>query len=207
VWAYLLAVLATGAFADRYTLPAVGGMGILLALAVRRAAEGRTWPGVALAALTLVGAGEAQLWQEREDVERFIPPAQMIRPLVEDAPEPIPIVVCNPDHYLQLMYYAPRAVTDRLLYLEGGQNTAELVLKRLRRYAPLRVESVTRFSLLHAAGTRFYLYGRSDDWLATYLVVRGADMRVVYLDVRRMLAVVDLPPLDANLIELYRQAR
>lgn len=191
VLAFLLAVAATGAYADRYVLPAVAGLAVLASCASAAVANRSARIGWTLALAGLAGAVASRAASHVKDQERFAPVAGLIRPLGL-ATEPGPIVVCNPDLFLQLNYYAPRGLTERLLYLEAGQNTAEDVLRRLKRHAPLRVEKLESFLDGRPPGSTLYLYGRADDWLANTMPMVSRHMDVRYDDVNRMLSLVTL---------------
>lgn len=201
ILAFALATGVTGALAERYALPAAAGLAIAPALAAFRAARGSPRVGGFLVAITLLGAVTARGWFNHRYLERFIPPSQMIKPLA-DAPDPAPpIAVSNGDLYLQLLYYAPESVAGRFLYLEAGQNTYEMVLSRMRRWAPMRVENLYTFLASAPPGTEFYIYGWPGDWLPSVLTVlptiprvtrRLERMEVLYMDFRRMLLRVRL---------------
>lgn len=197
---FLLALTVTRAYVDRYTLPAVAGLAIVAALSADRLAGGSRRIGTLLATVALVGAITARLTGLVRDLERFIPPEQMIQPLAL-ATERGPIVVGNPDLYLQLTYYAPRHVTDRLIYLEAQQNTAEEILKRLERWAPLRVRRFPDYLRTLPADAPVYLYGRSDDWLANTMPMIADRMEVLYDDVRRILFRITLDPVRLRNIQ------
>jgi hypothetical protein len=125
------------------------------------------------------------------DPERFVSPRELLAPL-SLATEPAPIIVSDSRLYLQLAYYAPRSVADRLVYLEDEQNTAERILIRLERWAPLRIEHYPDYLRTRPRGSIVYLYGRADDWLANTMPMISERMEVRYLDVRRMVARVTL---------------
>jgi hypothetical protein len=191
----LLALVATGAYLDRYVLPTVAGFAILIPVAVHRITRGRRGPGEFLCVLTLLGAVAAQYGDWSDDTERFLPPNQLLNPLRLAQPPSTPIVVSNADMYLQLTYYAPRALTARLLYLEdlrARPNTAEQILIRLRHFAPLRVAPFRQQLAEWPPGQVIYLYGRSNDWLADIMPMMSQTMEVRYLDLRWMVSRVTL---------------
>lgn len=191
--AFTVAALVTNAFSERYLLPTSIGAGVLLAFTAHRLADARPVVARALAGLLLVGALLTQLWHVRDLSARFEPPGLLIAPLRWADVDHLPIVVSQPDLYLQLAYYAPRSLSSRFLYVGDEVNTAELILDRLRLLAPLRVE---RFGEFWAArrGTRFVISGHSTDWLLPTLVGRGARVQINFVNDHSLcLTTVQMP--------------
>ncbi|HEX6080707.1 MAG TPA: glycosyltransferase family 39 protein [Methylomirabilota bacterium] len=202
VVAVALGKLATGAFTDRYALPAVIGVALLVPWGAYHLLDRRATIGLLLAALLggwfalMVGALPVlelrRAWAERDAPYRF---------LATGAPGDLPVVVQSPHTFFQMTYYAPPALAARLLYLADpaaarryiDTDTVDLGLLEFRRWIPIHVEPYRPYLAAHH---RFLLY---DDrgaygWLSKALVADGARFDVAALDGGRTLFLVDVGP-------------
>jgi hypothetical protein len=162
--------LVTGAYTDRYVLPAVLGPAMLIPLALHRLAGG---PKVAIAAAVVVAAWSAvvfQYWQRdvSGDLDRQ---RQLIAFLErETSPGGPPVAVGHHHDYLELAHYAPPSLAARLIRLASpelarryrGTGSSEDGLLVLGKFAPLHVvryEAQPRTFLLLLT-----VRGREKDW-------------------------------------------
>ena len=203
--ATVLAKLVTGAFTNRYALPAILGVALLVPWGADHLLDRRATMGALLAALLggwfalMVGIFPVlelrRASADHDGVYRFLATA---------APGDLPVVVQSPHTFFQMTYYAPPAVASRLLYLADPQaarryvdtDTVELGLLEFGRWTPIHVEAYQPYL---AARRRFFLY---DDraaygWLSKALVADGARFAVVALDGGTTLLLVDAGPLPA----------
>lgn len=181
----LLAKVATGAFTERYALPAVIGLSILFAWAGHRATQGRALTGVALA---LILCGWFVLKVPR-DLERFAAASaaqgETYDFLRARAEQGLPIAISDPHLFIRLAYYAPPDLAGRLVYLADpeesvryrGSDTADRGLLALKDWRPVRVERYTTFV---ASGQRLLLYGPTGSraWVYRKLSEDGVPMEV-----------------------------
>ena len=199
VVAIVLAKLVTGAFTDRYALPAVLGLAMIVSWGAFHLLDGRAAMGVLLAAL-LVGwfvifAGVAPALQlrqgagEQRAIYRFLQTA---------APGNTPIVIADPHAFFQLTYYAPPELAPRLVYLVDpaealrhlDTDTVDLGMREFGRWNTLRVEPYRAYLSAHP---HFLLYANRSSWawLLTALAATSARLEVVALDGGASLFLVD----------------
>jgi hypothetical protein len=198
----LLAKLVTGAFTDRYALPAVLGLAMIVSWGAFHLLDGRATMGVLLAAL-LVGwfvvfAGIAPALQLRQGVSDQ---RAVYRFLQTAAPGNMPIVIAGPHAFFQLTYYAPPALAPRLVYLVDpaealrylDTDTVDLGMREFGRWTTLRVEPYRAYLSAHP---HFLLYADRGPWawLLSALGATSARLGVVALDGGASLFLVDTGP-------------
>lgn len=185
VFGVILARLATGAFTERYALPAVAGFAVLFAFAASRCFGRSRLVGVLLVMILTGGFLMNSARQIKWAVTIAAKEHRLHDQLLTDAPGTDPIVVTDPVQFLQMTRYAPLQLNQRLIYLTDGPdpNTAEVGLQRLSTFEPVRIDKSTHFLATHPT---FWLYRRLDtDELPTFpneliprLSERGVPMRV-----------------------------
>lgn len=199
--AVVLAKFVTGAFTDRYALPAVLGLALILPWGAYHLLDRRATMGVVLALLlgswfvVFVGIEPAlQLRLDRANhhaVYRFFQKA---------APGDVSVVISSPHAFFQLTYYAPLELGSRFVYLADpaaalrylDTDTPELGMREFRRWTPLRIEDYDTYLRTHP---RFLLYNRGPwDWLLPALVAKRVRMQLVALDGAVPLFLVDAAP-------------
>lgn len=200
-FAVLMGKLVTGAFTDRYALPALLAASILLALAAWWTDARQAVLGLAL--LAVLGAfavqriydryGEASADAHEQDAAVAL--------LTRDGPPGGAVVVASPHDFFELSHRMAGSARPRVVYLADAAearrrletDAVELGVTGMARVAPLRVEPYRRFLASHP---RFVVYGREGawDWLSSALRDARADTTVVarnpedgapLLDVRR----------------------
>jgi 4-amino-4-deoxy-L-arabinose transferase-like glycosyltransferase len=143
----LVAELVTGAYTERYVLPAVLGPAVLIPLALHRLAGGR---GVAIVATAILAAWFGVLFQywQRDVTGDLDRQAALIAFLDQTASRGgLPIAVGQPHDYFELAHYAPPSLAARLIrissprlakrYRESRSSEDGLIV--LSRFAPLHV--------------------------------------------------------------------
>jgi hypothetical protein len=185
VFGVILGQLATGAFTERYALPAVAGFAVLLAFAASHWSGRKSVVAMLLAvALTggfLMNSARHYKWAVTIAAKEH----RLYAQLLTDAPGADPIVATDPVQFLQMTRYAPPELNRRLIYLTDGldPNTAEVGLQRLAIFDPIQIDNYEHFRSRHL---RFWLYRRLDtdelpkfpNELITRLSDRGVPMRV-----------------------------
>jgi hypothetical protein len=185
VFAVLLAVLARGAYTERYALPAVIGFGVLLPLVSGRIARGRPVFAIALVAV-LVGAF---LFQQARRIKRERDARSQLFALVHSLDQlrpggpggDLPIVIADPLVYSKVNACAPESLASHLLFVsvsgEDGtaQGSAGVDLQRSQPWAPVRTAPYDQFVASHE---RFLVYGKAESRLLTALVGNGARVEV-----------------------------
>ena len=185
VFAVLLAVLANGAYTERYALPAVIGFGALLPLVSSRIARGRPVVGIALVTVLFGGF----LLQEARRIKRegevrsnllaLVQSLDQLRPNGPD--EDLPVVIADPIVYSEVNAYAPETLSPRLLFVAVGgedgtaQGSGSADLQHLQPWAPVRTAPYDQFVASHE---RFLVHGKADGRLLTALVESGARVEV-----------------------------
>ncbi len=183
VVAVTLSVLLTGAFTDRYALPAVIGCGVIFACAARKLFSDRP----AIAAMLMLALGvfytglaAIHLKYAARDRAELARAEQLIRSRGADG---LPIVPSDLQMFMALAHYAPPDIASRLVYLADpeaslrhlGHNSVEKgVLDLLKPWFGLKVEEYDRFM---ATGQQFLVCGKADhilNWLFSELGAAGA---------------------------------
>jgi len=200
--AVVLAKLVTGAFTDRYALPAVIGLALVLPWGAYHLLDRRATMGVMLAALlsgwfvVIVGIEPAmQLRRERAN------PQAVYHFLRTATPGDEAVVIASPHTFFQLTYYAPPELASRLVYLADpavalrylDTDTPELGMREFRRWTRLRIEDYRAYRQAHP---RFLLYADRGpwSWLLPALAAERVRFQVVALDGAAPLYLVDAMP-------------
>jgi len=185
----LVGELITGAYVDRYVLPAVLGPALLVPLAMHRVAGGvRT---AAIGAAVLLAAWFAILFQywHREagvDVDRR---ERLVAFLQQETDgRDLSVAVAHPHDYFELAHHAPRALARRLIRLSSpeqsllytGSRSTEDGLTVLADFAPLEIVpyEVQRSPFLLLGTTR----GSARDWTRPALSADGAQIALLAVD-------------------------
>jgi hypothetical protein len=194
--AVLVGELVTGAYTERYVLPAVLGPAILIPLALYRLAGGRA---VAIAAAVLVAAWFGVLFQywQRDvsgDLDRQ---AALIAFLEQTAPDGLSIAVGHPHDYFELTHYAPPSLSARLIRVSSPElakrysksRSSEDGLIVLQRFAPLHVVPYRRqprsYLLLLTVRDR----DKDWNWIGPALRADGHRLRLLARDQARGFAL------------------
>jgi hypothetical protein len=194
-----LGKLVTGAYTDRYTLSAIVGITILLALAVWSADGGVPVLGVSL--LLVFGAFAGARIVDREadaslDADRQ---THALAFLDRHGRTGEPIAVASPHDFFELSHRGSPQSRPRLIYLSSPAlarrylqtDAVELGVLGMKDIAPLRVEPYRRFIASHS---RFVVYGRHRawDWLTSELQAAGAKTRVIARDTQTGAPLVEV---------------
>jgi hypothetical protein len=161
----------------------------------------RTVVLVAVFLFCAIGAQEVGFWSSARHLSNE---AQALHDSIEtigNAPGPrdLPMVISDGVSYLQLAYYAPPELSNRLAMLVDTQSTLTYVnsddvdveLSILRTITPLRVFDFSEFTkehrrfLLDAGGTRF-------DWWPARLVHDGYAVQLLTAEGGHRIYLVDL---------------
>jgi hypothetical protein len=183
VVAVTLAIFVTGAFTDRYALPAVIGFSILLAFATYRLLDGRAILGAALV-FFLCGGFMMQVARNfQKTTKTSLDYVKIYRSFRSGSETKLPIAVSHALTFMELTYYAPRDVASRLVYLVHpeaalrhlGTDTAERQMLDLKPWFRLKIEDYGPYI---AAQRRFLVFGYAQNlnWLLDEL--EAADMRI-----------------------------
>lgn len=163
----ILAKTVVGAFADRYALPAVIGLALIVAWGLHRLFEARRAPAVALGLLLLACLAVKEVQTYRRVVAEVLRHTQMYNFLESYASGNDPIVISGPMDFMELSFDAPKSLAQRLTYLADprlalrytGSDDAEKGLAEMKSWAGLNVQ---RFREFTAAGQRCYVYVVND---------------------------------------------
>ena len=198
----LFAELVTGAYTDRYVLPAVLGPAVLIPLALYRLAGGRV---VAIGAVVIVVAWFGVLFQYwQRDVTGDLDRQKALIGFLErtTSPESPPIAVGHPHDYFELAHYAPPSLARRLIRISspalahryGPSRSAEEGLIVLQKFAPLRVvpyrSQPRSYLLLLTVRDR----EKNWNWIEPALLADGHRLRLVARDEARGFALYRVEP-------------
>lgn len=200
--ATVLAKVVTGALTDRYALPAVLGLALIVPWGAYHLLDGRATMGAVMAVLlcgwfvAIVGFQSVIRLREEplanEAVYRFLRMA---------APGNEPIVIPSPHTFFKLTYYAPPDLSSRLLYLADRAaalhhlrtDTPEVGIHEFRRWTALRIEDYRHYLSAHP---RFLLYADRGPWawLVPALAATNARFHPLALDGPAPLFLVETQP-------------
>jgi hypothetical protein len=193
----LLGKLATGVYVERYGLPAVAGLSLLVAYAACRRAEGRPLLGGLLAILFFGWFLAA--WQSQAGKLSGRMPAleDQCRRLSDLQENDQPIAIAHPHVFLQLVHYGPPELAPRLHYLASksasvrfiGNDTSDRALLGLSTLTPLPVIDYDQF----VADQRSFLVYGADRWLTRALEADGATLEVLEEREGRILFATHFP--------------
>jgi hypothetical protein len=197
--AVLLAKVATGAFTDRYAIPAVIGLAVIIPWGAYLILDGRATMGMALAATLfvwfVVKDGIEPALKQRGDLADL---HHTLRFLSMAAPRDTPIVIASPHLFFQLSHYAPPESASRFVYLVDPAaslrhlktDTAELGIQEFRRWTPMSIQDYRSYVQVHP---HFLLYGETGAWvwLLPDLMATGARIQLVAVDGAARLFLVD----------------
>lgn len=159
----VLAKTVVGAFSDRYALPAVIGLSIIIGwglYAVLRERRAIVF-GLGLLLCLFLVAKEVQTWRRAAAYRSWKVSTYSF--LETYARGDVPIVITGSTAFTELTYQAPKAVAGRLLYLADprmalqytGTNSAEKGLLQMKHWAGLNVQSFHTFAV---SGRTCYIY-------------------------------------------------
>jgi hypothetical protein len=182
----VLGKLVTGAYTVRYAVPAVLGIGALVAFAAYRLDQRYAFVGVLLVGLLAVSfvrqvahafPGVIHDAKDQRDVLRFLAAAN--RP-------GLPIVIASTQDYTELTYAGAKRGRGRFIYLVDrqsalrsfGTDTVELNMLELRRISPSDVRDYHGFLASHR---NFLVYqGKGwGNWLVGQLRADGRHLSVI----------------------------
>jgi hypothetical protein len=190
----VLAKVATGAFTNRYALPAIVGFAVLGGFTAAVAFTSRARMGL-VALMCLVGWYGLSQTRELRDPTSFSMPIRTadleasIDLLRSDPERQLPLVVADPHNFTILSHYAPPDVRPRLVYLADpnlamkrlGHNSVERGMLDLVK--PWFRMNVADYNTFVAEQPRFLVYGNYGvlgflNWLLPELQARG--MRIEF---------------------------
>ncbi|HEV2246398.1 MAG TPA: glycosyltransferase family 39 protein [Terriglobia bacterium] len=159
----VLAKTVIGAFSERYALPAVVGLAIVVAWGLHSALEARRAPAVALGILLLAFLAIKEVQTYRRVAVDTLRHAQTYSFLESYASGDAPIAISGPMDFMELSYDAPKSLARRLTYLADprlalqytGSDDAEKGLVEMRSWGGLNVQQFLEFV---ASGRRCYVY-------------------------------------------------
>jgi hypothetical protein len=162
--AVILAKLLTGAFTDRYALPAVIGVSILLAFAVRKSAGGRETFGVALVIITCIWFMVLEVRYFQRHQEASEEQEQSYQLLRSASGSDLPIVAADLHTFTRLGHYAPSDIASRIVYLADpraslrylDQTTVDQGILDLKPWFPLTIQEYNPYL---ASPRGFFVYG------------------------------------------------
>ena len=159
----VLAKTVVGAFSDRYALPAVIGLSIIVAWGIHRMLDARRAPAVALGVLLLAFLAIKEVQTYRRVVVDGLRHTQTYNFLQNYASGDAPIVISDPVAFMEFSYDVPKNLARRLTYLAdprlalqyAGSDDAEKGLVEMKSWARLDVQKFHEFV---ATGRRCYIY-------------------------------------------------
>jgi hypothetical protein len=192
----VISKFTTHAFVDRYTLWAVIGIAILVPAIIAPAARRKPAVGAGVLAVLafLIFAKEVRRTAAAPHLAEGEAVFQALQ-LLPDGAEPI--VVADHHVFMELSYYAPPQIRDRLIYPLSrsldlryfGSDTGSLLMTALRRRSTL---PVVPYEAVLAAHPAFILAALPRDYLPWHLAKSG--YRVVPLDIAGSGDTSSMPP-------------
>lgn len=168
VVALVLGKLVIGAFTYRYALPAVIGLSILWTIAVHRIDGGRASMGTCFTVFAcgwFMLAAVIQLKHQAVITTNWSNNFQFLQSGVDPT---LPIVAADLHTYMKLAYYAPPAVSSRVVYLADPQASL-----RYLGHDTIDRGILDLKSWFHVAVERYDAYVATHDRFLIYLQVQG----------------------------------
>ena len=157
-----VAMLVTGAFVPRYTLPTVLGVSVLVAwTSARFLHAGRALIGAFV--LVLSCGGFVMLWARSVPATPETVLGQMYAIVRSETETDLPVVVADPHNFMRMSHYAPRDLSSRFVYLADsdkslkhlGHDTMDRGILDLRPWFHLNIQEAKPF---RRTESRFLLY-------------------------------------------------
>jgi hypothetical protein len=200
--AVAVARASTGAYTERYVLPAALALALLVPLALHRLDGRRRVLQLLVLVLLVAVFARAVAYDFRTAASGVHVQNETISFLERSPRAPAPIVVAGQHDFLELSRYAPTSLRPRLLYLADsrlalrylGTNSSEDGLVVMSQFAPLNVEPFARFL---GTGRPFIVFTNKSGgagWLLRGLAARHRSVRVLRRDGTQALLYV-LPAL------------
>ena len=193
--AVAMAMFVTGAFTDRYALPAVLGLGILMPFAFHPLLRGREILTLLLAVCLMVGFVRRGGMTLEESAKRIQAREGTIKLIQAEGESNLSIACSDPHSFLILSHYAPPEVRSRLVYLADpdasmrylGHNSIERGMFDLLK--PVFRLNVQPYHPYLTSGRPFLLCGNPHyflNWVLTELVSSGAhlELKAQYQDIQ-----------------------
>jgi hypothetical protein len=196
-------MVAVGAFAARYMLPATIGLAILAAIALHGLFRGRATLALATSfvlASSLLYVASMTISLDLQETHRQERLAAWIQLSGE---KELPIVVAQPKAFLSLAHYAPPPLAGRLIFLGDAaeakhymrQDTAERGFAALRPWFP---PTILTYADLRARSRRFLLLADWSDfgirnWVLSRLLDDRAKVELVGRNRDVQLFLVEMP--------------
>jgi len=191
----VIAKFVTGAFVNRYALPAVIGFALLAGLAVEVAFRRR--PVMRIAALVCLGGwfmlAQAREWVEPTGYSQPFPAASIARPaewVSKVGERDLPLVIADAHTFTMLSHYGAPDIKPRIVYLADpdralarlGHNSVERGMLDLLK--PWFHMNVVAFEPFMAEHSRFLVYGDFVrlsflNWLEPELRARGMHSEIL----------------------------
>ncbi len=197
VMAVAIGIFKTHMFTPRYALIGVTGVALLMPMVAAWLARGRAFPG-----FLITGVGMMALLYMTLEV------SPRINPVVEDATlikalEQGPVVVPDGQLYLQMWYYTPSPLKEKLIYLVDneasvkymGFDAIDVGIENLKPWSSVTAMQYKDFA---KAGGEFRLYQSSmrPGWLLAKVVADGGTAQIERYSPSRQLMRVKLKDLD-----------
>ena len=197
--AVLLGKVATGVFTDRYAMPAVLGLALIIPWGAYVILDRRATMGIVLAAALfswfVVKDGIEPASTGHRELEGL---HETFGFLEKEAPGQWPLVIASPHLFFQFSHYAPPELASRFVYLVDPAasvrylkaDTAEHGIREFRRWTPMSIQDYRSYVRAHP---RFLLYGETGQWawLLPDLMATGARIQLVAVDGSTRLLLVD----------------
>jgi hypothetical protein len=198
VIAVALSMMITGSFTDRYALPAVIGVSIVIAYGVLQMSGNR--PAIAaililFLCVSFLSLGFKSLTKIGEVRQSHIKTVEFLR---SGCTADLPIAVTDQHEFTILAHYAPRDISSRLVYLADpgkalsylGHNSVEKgTLDLLKPWFHLPIEEYGPFIASHE---RFFVYGSTGHFLNWLLSDLSQNVRHIELKGRNRDALLFL---------------
>jgi hypothetical protein len=184
VMGIIVGKVVTGAYVDRYLLPALLGTVFLFCWVARYVSSDRAVVVVMLACILVLGAAVQQLLWYRSFHSIVFERASLCEWLQRQPSTELPIAITDPALFFEMSHYAPRETTERIFYVADpddalrrvGTNWVDRGLLSMKQLVPLRVQSLSElpksFLVYESGGSEFA-------WLLPELLERGFPVRIV----------------------------
>ena len=183
VTTYVLKVLVTQAYFDKYLITTVVGVALIAAFLTAHLQAHRRSYGVVIALSLGLWAGWKLVYVGHYAPAKPYALSDQVVKLVEKAT--LPIVVADAHRYSQIHYYLPPHLREKIIYVTDnklalnyvGHDTNEIVLRNLQTVVNVRMANLCEFTMRNS---RLLILRERATWLERQLLKDGADIKLVY---------------------------
>lgn len=182
VTTYMLKLVVTHAFADKYLINTVVGVALILAFLTAKLERQRRGYAIVIALSIVLWTGwKLAYWGRHMPAKPFSLPPKLVE-LIESATQPV--AVFHSHSYFQTYFYLPPNLREKIYFISDlklavghtGHYTSDLVIENLHSIVKLQAPNLCTFTKEHP---RFLMVVESPTWVTSQLIEDGANLKII----------------------------